>query len=198
MLPIGAPMPSAALATVIAAFVGAALTLVGLILSKEQKTSEFRQAWIDGLREDLSEFLSRIEVTSALLAAHQLQSDRAENTFDFIEKQREDLRDAHARYYRIILRLNPREHCELIKNLDEVIGILSSRQAAFNRDQVGQILQALLAQSQVVLKTEWKRVKRGEIPFRVAKYSSLLLLAAVMIYSGYTVYGSYFPLPVCA
>lgn len=191
-------MPSAALATVIAAFVGAALTLVGLILSKEQKTSEFRQAWIDGLREDLSEFLSRIEVTSALLAAHQLQSDRAENTFDFIEKQREDLRDAHARYYRIILRLNPREHCELIKNLDEVIGILSSRQAAFNRDQVGQILQALLAQSQVVLKTEWKRVKRGEIPFRVAKYSSLLLLAAVMIYSGYTVYGSYFPLPVCA
>lgn len=190
-------MPTAALATVIAAFLGAALTLIGLILSKEQKTSEFRQAWIDGLREDLSEFLSRIEVTSALLAAHQLQSDRADSTFEFIEKQGEELRDAHARYYRIILRLNPKEHCDLIQNLDEVISILSSRKATFNRDQVGQLLQALLTQSQIVLKTEWKRVKRGEMPFRVAKYSSLLLLAVAMTYGAYTFYGIYFPLPMC-
>ena len=42
----------------VAALITALIVFVNLIVSKEQKTSEFRQAWIDGLRTDLSVFFS--------------------------------------------------------------------------------------------------------------------------------------------
>lgn len=48
----------AAIATVVASLIAAAISFVNLTLNKEQKTSDFRQAWIDGLREDLSSFFA--------------------------------------------------------------------------------------------------------------------------------------------
>ena len=44
-------------AAIIAAFIGGLFSLIGLIISKEQKTSEFRQAWIDALRSELSSLI---------------------------------------------------------------------------------------------------------------------------------------------
>ena len=46
-----------AMATVTASLITAIISFVNLTLTKEQKISEFRQAWIDALREDLSIFL---------------------------------------------------------------------------------------------------------------------------------------------
>ncbi|MGV3742883.1 MAG: hypothetical protein ACO1NO_11300 [Burkholderiaceae bacterium] len=43
---------------VLVALIAAAASLVATTLSKEQKVSEFRQAWIDGLRSELATFLS--------------------------------------------------------------------------------------------------------------------------------------------
>jgi hypothetical protein len=51
-------IPLAPIATVVAALITAIISFVNLTLSKEQKTSEFRQAWIDGLRGDLAIFFS--------------------------------------------------------------------------------------------------------------------------------------------
>lgn len=47
----------AAVATVVASLIAAAVAFVNLTLTKELTTSEFRQAWIDALREDLAKFL---------------------------------------------------------------------------------------------------------------------------------------------
>ena len=44
--------------TIVAAAIAAAASLVAVTLSKEQKVSEFRQAWIDALRQDLASFFS--------------------------------------------------------------------------------------------------------------------------------------------
>ena len=44
-------VPLAPIATVMAALITALISFVNLTLSKEQKTSEFRQAWIDGLQK---------------------------------------------------------------------------------------------------------------------------------------------------
>ena len=46
-------IPSVAVGAVVAALIAGTVSLLGLIISKEQKTSEFRQAWIDALRNDL-------------------------------------------------------------------------------------------------------------------------------------------------
>ena len=42
----------------VAALLAGAIAALTLIVNKENKISEFRQAWIDGLREDLTNFLS--------------------------------------------------------------------------------------------------------------------------------------------
>lgn len=57
-----------AVATVVASLITGTIALVNLTLSKEQKVSEFRQPWIDGLRDDLSKFVSSLRFASH--AAH--------------------------------------------------------------------------------------------------------------------------------
>lgn len=47
----------AGIASVIAAIIAAAVAGVGLVITKENKTSEFRQDWIDGLRNELAELM---------------------------------------------------------------------------------------------------------------------------------------------
>ena len=47
------------------ALIAALVSVLGLIISKESKISEFRQAWIDGLRSDLAKLIGH---TAALQA----------------------------------------------------------------------------------------------------------------------------------
>lgn len=47
-------LPDQAVGATIAAIVAALVALLGLIISKEQKVSEFRQQWIDALRADIA------------------------------------------------------------------------------------------------------------------------------------------------
>jgi hypothetical protein len=44
----------AAASAFVVAWVAGAFSLLGLLISKEQKVSEFRQAWIDALRADIA------------------------------------------------------------------------------------------------------------------------------------------------
>ena len=60
-----------------AAIVGGFFSFVSLVSSKEQKVSEFRQEWIDGLRDDLSVFFS-----SARALCRTMQETRSPNTTD--------------------------------------------------------------------------------------------------------------------
>jgi hypothetical protein len=58
-------IPDVALGAVIAAFLTALVTALGLVITKENKTSEFRQAWIDALRADFATYASHIIVLMA-------------------------------------------------------------------------------------------------------------------------------------
>jgi len=49
-----------AIGPIIASIIGAVVTLASLIISKESKLSEFRQAWIDSLRQEIADLLSNI------------------------------------------------------------------------------------------------------------------------------------------
>jgi hypothetical protein len=44
--------------SVLSAVIGASIATIGLIVAKEGKTSEFRQQWIDGLRNDIATLIS--------------------------------------------------------------------------------------------------------------------------------------------
>lgn len=47
-------------------------------------------------------------------------------------------------------------------------------------------LEKVVAESQRTLKAEWKRVKRGEPPFYIMKYVSLVLAIGALLWLGVT------------
>lgn len=46
-----------AVGAVLAATIAGGMSFLGSVFSKDQKTSEFRQAWIDGLRSEISQLI---------------------------------------------------------------------------------------------------------------------------------------------
>jgi hypothetical protein len=164
-----------AIATLVAALITGAISFVNLTLTKEQKTSEFRQAWIDGLREDLAGFFGAARAFArAVESFHILGPDYKEKGALLINDQKiSDLRyQAAETFSKIKLRLNPDEagHQELLRLLrraiDEQNDMLSQK-----ADIVATMKAIELADeyARPVLKKEWERVKKGELAFRIAR-----------------------------
>lgn len=152
-----------AFGVIIAALITASVAFLGLIISKEQKTSEFRQAWIDALRSELTIFLSHINaVVDGSSATYGSEGDR---TKDLLEKYAA-LNEAN---FAIQLRLNPDE-----QKSKEIISLMSRFHQLYTAghltpDKVRPIEASLLHCSRVLLKEEWTRVKRGEPLFVLSK-----------------------------
>lgn len=102
----------AAIATLVAALIAGALSFVNLTLTKELKTSEFRQAWIDSLREDLAKFFGSARAFArAVEVLHIFEPTYKDNAALLItdEKISELRYQAAETLCRIKLRLNPDE-----------------------------------------------------------------------------------------
>jgi len=172
-MPTELPVQSiAAIATLVAGLITAAVAFVNMTLTKELKTSEFRQAWIDGLREDLSRFLG---------AARAFARAVEEKNFLGAESKDRTLSDAkigELRYQaaetlsKIRLRLNPNEpeHQELLRLLQRAV---EEQNAMIQRKSTLELTLAAIEiandYARPVLKVEWERVKQGELAFRIAR-----------------------------
>jgi hypothetical protein len=166
----------AAIATVIAALIAAAVSFVNLTLNKEQKTSEFRQAWIDGLREDLASFFACARAFAR--AAEELKvfgsNGATGGTYLAItaEKVSEIRFQVAETRYRIQLRLNPKEaeHKELLRLMQ--VAIEAQQSVLQGKGDTVSTLRAIETAAEFapqILKTEWERVKKGEFAFRAAR-----------------------------
>ncbi len=190
----------AAIATLVASLITAAVSFVSLTLTKEQKTSEFRQAWIDGLREELAAFLA---AARAFARAVEIL-----NTFgpDYKEKTALRISDDRVGDFRyqvaeslskIQLRLNPNEpeHKELLRLLRRAI----SEQNAMLSGGTGieatlKAIECASDYAQPVLKKEWERVKKGELPFRIARNWVAPAIAALsLFFIAYVLLGTFKP-----
>ncbi|WP_238552207.1 hypothetical protein [Herminiimonas sp. CN] len=163
------------MATIVAALIAGAISFVNLTLTKEQKTSEFRQAWIDALREDLATFFATIRAFSR---AHQeLQLFGKDNkddaplaiTGEMVSNLRYQVAETK---YRIQLRLNPKEkeHIELFRLMNVAMDTqqrVIERKAETNETLLA--VEAAASYAPDVLKKEWDRVKKGEFPFRLVR-----------------------------
>lgn len=173
LLPIAGPITAALIAGIIS------FTIT--VLAKDQKTSEFRQAWIDGLRSDVSDFAGTAHSMASFAA---LKQKDGESIKDYLLGRHDDITKMESLSVKIRLRLNPVEHVEIIKILD----FFRVNEAA-SRHQIDHAAFELVEKVQGVLKSEWNRVKRGELSFRLLKAVSLgffvfgmVNLFAVMIY----------------
>lgn len=165
----------AAIATLVAALITGAVSFVNLTLTKEQKISEFRQTWIDALRNDLASFLGAARAFArAVETLHTFGPEYKEKAALLISDQKVgDLRyQAAETFSRIKLRLNAcePEHIELLRLLRHAID--EQNLMLTNKSSVDATLAAIDAANEyarTVLKAEWKRVKEGELAFRMAR-----------------------------
>lgn len=186
----------AAIATIVTALIAAAITFVNLTLTKEQKTSEFRQIWIDALRQDLSSFFAtartfaRASQESIAFGGGSKEGAPMALTEEKISDLRYQIAETH---YRIQLRLNPKEaeHEELLRLMQ--VAIEKQQNMLAGKGDTKTILQAIEVAAKYapqILKTEWERVKSGELPYRLTRnwiapitfFGSLLLVA--LLWSG--------------
>ncbi|KTB91325.1 hypothetical protein CCL16_11775 [Pseudomonas syringae] len=170
-----------AVATLIAGALAATVSLVASILAKDQKTSEFRQSWIEGLRDDVSQLIAHHEVSWHM--SEIVRKKSKEEVQKYILEHQKEWVEIYMLESRIRLRLNPNEHQGIIGLLDEDSSDIKSK--AEHKD----FIRMLSAETQKVLKNEWDRVKLGESSIiwlrRVSKAFIISSLIAAIITAGY-------------
>lgn len=169
------------LAAISAAFIAGAVSFIVTVLTKEQKTSEFRQAWIDALREDLANFASLAIVIYDLIKGRLRHGeDIGSIERALLQTDLADFKKVEIARLRILFRLNPKEHVNLIKTLDDIYQHTPERELK-TPGLIDQLVARFTDESQRVLKSEWKRVKKGEPIFRVTKWGSLGIVIIIIV-----------------
>ena len=168
-----------------AACIAGAIAFIASVFTKENKTSEFRQAWIEGLRNDVAELAS---LYHHITSSTSLSAKAGMDTDQFISSLKQEFLKIELMQARIELRLNPDEHRELIAKLRGTLrfeGIGDDDVAAHTR-----AVESFLSAVQLVLRAEWKRVKSGEPAYRITKWGSLVIfgvaaIVAILLATGY-------------
>lgn len=163
-------IPDVAVGTIMAAVIAGTVSFLGLVISKEQKTSEFRQAWIDALRADISLYLSHINaISDSSVSTYKNDTDRINALMPLYSKLNET-------NFNIVLRLNHREklHSNIIQCLDAFQDF--SQRGELGSGMIRPVEKEMLENAQQLLKAEWSRVKRGEPTFIAAKVAALLIV----------------------
>ncbi|WP_157084582.1 hypothetical protein [Sphingomonas pituitosa] len=162
-----------------AALIAGLVSVLGLILGKEQKTSEFRQAWIDAIRAEMVSYVTNMNsVVDKIEAGFESSDDRIKS----LAGHYADLNKAN---FNIKMRLNWDEApSKKILDIMERFEKIASEDENFNADEIKPLEEEFVAASRDFLKCEWVRVKRGEKSFIVAKrvaIVSTLLMAVAAI-----------------
>lgn len=146
---------------VIASIVAAVTALVAVIVgpfltiraSKTQMLGPMRQAWINSLRDTVSEFSASIHVGSYQVSALLAQDDNIRHAAEAAKHDR--VQKTYQLKEKICLLINPKEeeHQELVRLAE------NAYTAYFSGEDTSVPLVALRKYTQVVLKTEWEVVK---------------------------------------
>jgi hypothetical protein len=153
-----------------------------MIISKEQKTSEFRQAWINTLRDDISKFIGQVDSVTKLVLINKT-SKYKEKTSSAIILGSTEMREVQLK---INLLINPKEykHQDLVALLNAITENITT-QTNNNENIVD-----LTTLSQKILKKEWDRVKDGEPIFKISKWIFGLTTVWILVYAIYKLLSS--------
>lgn len=175
-----------AIAAVTAALISAIISVVNMVISKDQKTTEFRQEWINSVRLEISNVISLAKsiksqhhIIDYLDSKPETKKDAIEHMGDAVKNHTRELNNS---FTQIMLFLNPKEHINLISLLDTLVSISKVSSKAEKNNVIRQC-DLVIDESQKVLKKEWTIVKRGELTFVLTKYifiTSLIFLSIIV------------------
>jgi len=156
-LPVQALIP---IGVIMAALIAGFFSILNLIVSKEQKVSEFRQQWIDSLRQELSDHMA------AVVSLSSMRESQSDSDKDFVKATSELQQRVTSTFTSIKLRINPDDSDEKIRSLNlEVLRLIDKGRTLFNESKWKEArvnCNEITVASIPMLKEEWKRVKRGE------------------------------------
>lgn len=178
-------MSAVTLGAICAALIAAIVSMVGLILSKEQKTSEFRQEWINKLREEIATYVSHV---SAIADQVQIKFKDSNEKLKYLAPFYTAINQSSNT---IRLRLNaeePESHC-IIEIMDQLEAEFISDSNLFS-SKIQELEKRLIKESQKLLKKEWVRVRDGEKTFVYAKKAALWISILLVGVFGFAVYQS--------
>lgn len=164
-------LPPLALGAIVAALITGLVSLLGLIISKEHKVSEFRQDWINSLRSELASLISHAN------AIHGAGAAALGGAADIWKIVRDDFVGINQAAANIRLRLNPKEKeakavLGKIENLEKLLAPGKS----MSYSEINRVEKELVAEAQVLLKNEWMRVRRGEAAYRFSKVFAFIIV----------------------
>lgn len=175
-----------ALGAVLAAFLTGTVSFISLINSKEQKTSEFRQSWVDNLRNDIADLFSYLD--SLYMSVRRVDSQNPGlkesgnlSYAKYHEQNKEDFAKLNSAFYRIVLRLNPKEHKRLIDKMKGLEEAMSGVDFYRDAELINKHRDGIATDVQAILKSEWERVKKGEPAYRISKFVAALLMVSVLL-----------------
>ncbi|MBN8940642.1 MAG: hypothetical protein J0H01_14180 [Rhizobiales bacterium] len=181
-------IPETAIGAVVASLIAGTVSLLGLIISKEQKVSEFRQAWIDALRSELTTYLTQIN------AIHDAVKVKYDNHAKKVEKLGPLFVSLNSSNFNILLRVNHKEvHSAALIEAMKKFNIITSNEEHITVAKIREAEGEFIKASQALLKQEWRRVKSGEITFRVAKWLAVLVVLASLAFGGVASYRIWWP-----
>ncbi len=164
-----------------AALVGGFFSFVNLISSKEQKISEFRQEWINSLRDSISKHISTLYYLSHLYTAYLAQDPSKHNRFEMTKGVEESYSKINETYNDIIFRINENEKKNNAKEINsDFLSALEVCRDKFSKAEFSEVAECcatLRKQTKPLLKLEWERVKSGERTYRYSKYTAIVVFS---------------------
>lgn len=163
-----------------AAVIAGYFSFINLIASKENKISEFRQEWINSLRDSISCYISSLSYLSTLIKHYSEKSNEEKNKFEMFRDIEEVYTRVTESYNDIVFRINDGEKDKIGKEInDRFLTELKKTRGYHNENKFSEARKAcneLSEAAKPLLKYEWKRVKKGELSYRISKCLSIFIL----------------------
>ncbi|WP_145915837.1 hypothetical protein [Labrenzia sp. CP4] len=168
-----------------AATIAGLVSMLGLIIGKEQKVSEFRQIWIDQLRKCVVDYLVSINAVCDILRSR--DSGKNSDNSALIENYKLLNEASHG----ITLRVNDDEQPAkaLLAAMNE-FELLASDNKTLTPEKIKAVESRFIRESKALLKFEWNRVKKGEKVFVWTKRIILAMIVLLLALLGYVWVGS--------
>lgn len=186
--------------TILAALIAGFFSFLNLVISKEQKVSEFRQAWIDKLREEISNYVASI---TYLASANEVWASQGrQDIVGYYKASQEAFEAASRNFTSAVLRINPADGDKEMRAANEefLTTLKSVRDLVRKSDYNGakQLADTLSAKAQPILKKEWERVKQGEPIYRLTRYAAAVIIVLCLLSGSFLAYHAYHRQPAQA
>jgi hypothetical protein len=183
-------LPREAFGTIVAAVIAAFISLVGLIISKENKVSEFRQAWIDSLRAEVAAVITHgFAIYQAFDAARDIE-DLPGESLGWLDI-RSDVVNLGEATEKVRLRVNATEKPSivLLELLKEHEALFQDFDGAPDANKLTSVSTRLSESTREILKEEWEKVKSGESIYRTARWTAVALVLVGLVYLFFVLLG---------